>query len=311
VSFETPSAPPPWRERFVSASDGTRLYTRLRDDPATSLVAVLCDGIACDGFIWRHLVDDLQGLAGVLHWNYRGHGRSAAPVDIERVDIDAFVDDLRAVRAVAHAPQLLVGHSFGCQLVLESYRRDPAGVAGLVLICGSPGRITHSFKGTGALAQALPGLIERVHKNPRIARALWSNVPPEISARVAIALGEVDGVVEPEDIIRYSEHVAAIDLEMFLRMLFAIGEHTASDMLPNIAVPTLVLAGELDTFTPTHLAEEMAAAIPESELVVFSGGTHVVPIERRGEVRERLSAFIRERVAPRIDGGPDGVGEPY
>jgi pimeloyl-ACP methyl ester carboxylesterase len=290
----------PWEERFVNAPDGTRLYLRRRDDPATSLTAILCDGIACDGFIWRHFVDDLAGAAGVVHWNYRGHGRSAAPADPDRIDIDAFATDLEAVRATVRAPQLLVGHSFGCQLVLESYRRDPSSVAGMVLICGSPGRITHTFKGSGALAQALPGLIERVRKTPRIARALWSNVPPEISARVAIALGEVDGVVEPRDIVLYSEHVAAMDLEMFLRMLQAVGEHTAIDMLPSIAVPTLVLAGELDTFTPTHLAEEMAAAIPESELVVFSGATHVAPIERRDEVRERVGTFVRERVAPRL-----------
>ena len=284
----------------MNAPDGTRLYLRRRDDPATPLTAILCDGIACDGFIWRHLVDDLAGTAGIVHWNYRGHGRSAAPADPDRIDIDAFATDLEAIRATVRAPQLLVGHSFGCQLVLESYRRDPSSIAGLVLICGSPGHITHTFKGTGALAQALPGLIERVRKTPRIARALWSNVPPEISARIAIALGEVDGVVEPNDLILYSEHVAAMDLEMFLRMLYAVGEHTAIDMLPSIAVPTLVLAGELDTFTPTHLAEEMAAAIPESELVVFSGATHVAPIERRDEVRERVATFVRERVAPNI-----------
>lgn len=297
----TSDPPAPWQERFVRAHDGTRLYTRRRDDPETSLVALLCDGIACDGFIWRHLVDDLAGLAGILHWNYRGHGRSGTPVDPDRVDIQVFAEDLEAVRASVRAPLLLVGHSFGCQLALESYRRDPSSIAGMVLLCGSPGRITHTFKGTGALAQALPGLIERVKNNPRIARALWSNVPPEISARVALALGEVDGVVEPEDIVRYSEHVAAIDLEMFLRMLFAVGEHTAVDMLSTIAVPTLVLAGEVDSFTPTHLAEEMAAAIPESELVVLSGATHVAPIERRIEVRERIASFIRGRVNPRLE----------
>lgn len=290
----------PWEERFVHAPDGTRLYLRRRDDPASSLTAILCDGIACDGFIWRYLVDDLGGVASAVHWNYRGHGRSSAPADPDRIDIDAFATDLEAVRATVRAPQLLVGHSFGCQLVLESYRRDPSSVAGLVLICGSPGRITHTFKGGSALAQALPGLIERVRKTPRFARALWANVPPEMSARIAIALGEVDGAVEPRDLVLYSEHVAAMDVEMFLRMLQAVGEHTTADMLPSIAVPTLVIAGELDTFTPPHLAEEMAAAIPDSELVVFSGATHVVPVERRAEVRDHITSFVHERVEPRL-----------
>ncbi len=122
--------------------------------------------------------------------------------------------------------------------------------------------------------------------------------------RVALATGEVDAsAIQPEDIVRYSEHVAGLDLAMFLRMLHAIGEQTAEDMLESIEVPTLVLAGEQDTFTPTYLAEKMAAAIPDSELTIFPGATHVVPIERRDEVRERVLTFIRERVGGGVRGG--------
>ena len=42
---------------------------------------------------------------------------------------------------------------------------------------------------------------------------------------------------------------------MFLRMLRAAGEHTAGDLLPQIDVPVLVVAGERDTFTPAFLAQ--------------------------------------------------------
>jgi len=293
-----------WNEAYARSGDGTRLYTRRREAPGP-VTSILCDGIACDGFIWRYLAEDLLRWGAVGHWNYRGHGRSAAPEDPDHISTAALADDLEAAWDVLDPggePVVLFGHSLGCQIVLEGYRRRPEAVAGLVLICGAPGRVTHSFKGSDALAQALPGVIERVRRNPRIARALWSNVPPEMSARVAVALGEVDAAVSADDIVLYSDHVRNIDLEMFLRMLQRVGEETAEDVLSTIEVPTLVLAGELDSFTPTHLAEEMAAAIPDSELVIFPSATHVVPVERRDEVLERLTRFFEERLLPRLEG---------
>jgi pimeloyl-ACP methyl ester carboxylesterase len=263
---------------------------------------VLNDGIACDGFVWRYLVDDLLPLGRVLHWNYRGHGRSAAPVAPMRVDIGAFVDDLEAVRrSRVSGPILLIGHSMGCQLTLETYRRHPEGIAGMVLLCGAAGRMTHTFKGTTALAQALPRLIERVERNPRFARALWSAVPPEMAARIALATGEVDAeAIQPEDIVRYSEHVASLDLLMFLRMLHAVGEQTAEDMLSTVQVPVLVVAGELDSFTPHHLSEQLAATLPLSELSIAAGATHVVPVERREETRDLIISFAARRILPNL-----------
>ncbi|MEM9694581.1 MAG: alpha/beta hydrolase [Myxococcota bacterium] len=295
-----------WNERFVRGLDGTRLYTRwLPHREKQGHTAVLCDGIACDGFIWRYLLDDLAPYANLLHWHYRGHGRSSRPSVIGDTGTATLTDDLSMVRASRRPPthrEILFGHSMGVQVVLEAYRREPERIAALVLICGVPGRVTHTFKGTDALAQTLPKLIEQVQRRPRIARALFGNVPPSLSSRVAFALGEVDSTVAADDLVNYLEHVANLDLELFLRMLRTVGEESAFDMLGEIEVPVLVLAGELDSFTPTHLAEEMAATIPDCELIVFPGATHVVPIERRAEVKTRVERFFEERLGLRPSG---------
>ncbi|MBM4356528.1 MAG: alpha/beta hydrolase [Deltaproteobacteria bacterium] len=286
-----------WSERFVPGCDGTRLYTRERANPGARATVVLCDGIACDGFIWRYLENDLADLASIVHWNYRGHGRSGTPDDPTRVGMDALAGDLDAIRrATAPEGAVLVGHSLGCQVVLESYRSRPEGVAGIVLICGAPGRVTHSFKGSDALARALPKLLERVERHPVLARAVWANLPPGAATKVALATGEVDAGVNPDDLLPYMEHVTSLDVALFLRMLAAAGEVTAEDVLPQIRVPTLIVAGELDSFTPPHLARSMASAIPGAELMLVEGGTHVVPIERREAVRARVTAFLEERL---------------
>src|SRR5678816_4191294 len=84
-------------EFFALGPDRTRLYVRKRVGP-TSLTCVLCDGIVCDGFIFKYLWDDLREWSSVAHWHYRGHGRSALPVDPEQIDVSAHAADLDAVR---------------------------------------------------------------------------------------------------------------------------------------------------------------------------------------------------------------------
>lgn len=299
------------RELFAVGHDGTRIYVRSRERAAPPpaeggrLTAVLCDGIACDGFIWKYLWDDLARIAGVshvAHWNYRGHGRSGLPADPAAIEVADHARDLAAVRRAIDsgstpAPVVLFGHSMGCQVALEHLREHREGVRGLVLICGAPGRVTHSFKGTDVLAQVLPRVIERVEARPEIARALWSRLPPPLALRFALLTGEVDRrTVTPEDLMPYMRHMVDIDVLMFLRMLRSAGEHSTTDLLPQLDVPALVIGGDRDTFTPPRLAEEMAAALPRGELMMVKGGTHAVPLERKELVRERIERFLRERV---------------
>jgi pimeloyl-ACP methyl ester carboxylesterase len=282
---------------FAAGRDGTRIHVRQRRGPSP-VTAILSDGIACDGFIWKYLWDDLASSVSVAHWNYRGHGRSGSPADPAAIELVDHAHDLDAVRRTVGDPEVvLFGHSMGCQVVLENYRLRREKVRGIVLVCGSSGRITHTFKGTNVLAQLLPRFIERVDTYQEIARAIWSRVPPEIAVQVALVTGEVDkATITPADLMPYMKHMVDIDLPMFLRMLRSAGEHSALDLLPQIDVPALVIAGDRDTFTPPRYAEEMAALLPRSELLMVPGGTHVVPLERKDLVAQKVESFLRERV---------------
>jgi pimeloyl-ACP methyl ester carboxylesterase len=321
-------------ESFATAGDGTRLYVRRRpaalerrpppasqaDGPAPALgeepagrdpsgeaaagssvpTALLSDGILCDGFIWKYLWDALATRLPVAHWHYRGHGRSANPVDAEAIDIAQHADDLGHVRRhLGDPPVVLLGHSMGCQVELEAYKQRPDKVRALVLLCGSYGRVTETFRNTNLLSRVLPKMLDKVLANPEVSRALWSRVPPEVALRVALMTGEVDPkTIRPEDMRPYLQHMTHVDLPMFLKMLRAAGEHTAAELLPNIACPVLIVAGERDMFTPAYLAEEMASRIPGAELFVVPGGTHVAPLEQRDAVNQRNDDFLRERALP-------------
>jgi pimeloyl-ACP methyl ester carboxylesterase len=284
-------------ESHVAAPDGTRIYLRRRAGPRP-LTALLCDGIACDGFIWKYLWNDLGAQAAVAHFHYRGHGRSSAPADPERIDVAAHAADLDGVRgALGDPPVVLLGHSFGTQVALEAYRLRPEGIRALVFLCGSFGRVTYTFKGTDMLANVLPNLMGFVDRHPHIGRALWSHVPAKVAIRMAELTGDIDvSRVKVEDVEPYFTHVAGMDFGLFLHMLRAAGEHSAEDLLPKVNVPVLVVAAELDSFTPPDVSRAMAEAIPGAELALVPKGSHLLPLERHEELAQIVSDFLARRV---------------
>lgn len=271
------------------------MYVRRRAGPSATTL-LLSDGICCDGFIYKYLWDDLAKIASVAHWNYRGHGRSGSPVDPEQVGVEAHVADLDAVRRhLGDPPVVLAGHSFGSQVSLEGYRKRPDNVRGIMLLCGSYGRVTHTFKNSEMLANVLPKLSELALKHPRLTRALWSRVPTKTALRIALFTGDIDpNTVRPEDVEPYFHHAAHVDFPMFAQMLTAAGEHSAEDLLPSIEVPVLIVAGDRDSFTPPELSQRMAEVIPRAELVMLSGGTHVAPLEQHELVSLRIEKFLSE-----------------
>ena len=300
-------------ESVVAAADGTKLYVRERAADSASpgaiaapsagavlpVTAIFCDGIACDGFIWKYLWDEVAARMPVAHWHYRGHGRSGMPVDPSAITIEHHADDLNHVRDhLGDPPVVLFGHSMGVQVVLEAYRQRRDKVRAMVLVCGTYGRITDTFKGTNLLTQVLPTLIDQVGAAPSVARAIWSRIPPELSYRIGMATGELDKSIRREDIMPYLQHMTHMDLPMFLRMLRAAGEHDARDVLPEVACALLVVAGERDSFTPAYLAQEMADKVPNAELMVVPNGTHVAPLEYRELVHLRIDKFLRDRALP-------------
>lgn len=288
--------------RTVVGHDGTRLFVHAfaSSAPKPRLRVYLQDGILCDGFIWRYLWDAILPIADVTHWHYRGHGRSAAPVDEDAIGVEAHAEDLMAIRRDdGDVPCVLIGHSMGTQVCLENFRRYPRNVVGLVLLSGSYGKITHTFRGLPVLEMVLPRIIDFVGKRENVVRALWSRLPPELAFKMGLRAGEFDASrIKREDMLPYLRNMTQVDMPMFLRMLAAAGRHTAEDILHEIDVPTLVIGGEKDTFTPGWLSEKMAGAIPGAKLVMCQGASHVAPIEQPELVNGAIVEFLQSLHVP-------------
>jgi len=284
------------REGFVDAADETRLFFEELGQGEPTIV--LTDGIGCDGFAWRYLAPRLGEHHRVVHWHFRGHGRSGAPAERDQLSIEHLARDLRTVgEHLGIERPVVAAHSMGVQVALEFYRQNPNDVSALILMCGTFGRITTTFHGTDLLDQVLPGLIRVTRAYPNLARAVWGRLPAAIAFRVACAGRELDRErIQEEDFHRYWEHAALMDPDIFLRMLHCAGAHDARSFLPDVSVPTLVIAAEHDTFTPMPLAEEMAQAIPNAELEVIEEASHAAPVEQPERIAGRIEDFLTSRL---------------
>lgn len=290
--------PPPVRTGFAVAEDGTRLYWRaVGEGPAI----VCCNGVGVSIFFWKYLVEHYCRTHTVVLWDYRAHGRSDRPEDIGAADlsIGRHACDLAVVMDAAgiDTPALLVGHSMGVQVILEFHRRSRDRVRGLVPMLGTAGRALETFydyPGSPGLFRAAASFIDRVGDRAHyLIRPLLESPLAWWVARNALLVDPY--YTRQEDMLPYMRHLASLDMRVFLRSVLLTQEHDAWDTLETIAVPTLVVAAERDTFTPMWLSRKMAASIPGAELLVLAEATHAALIEQPETIQHRIDRFLLER----------------
>jgi pimeloyl-ACP methyl ester carboxylesterase len=289
----------------ATASDGVQLYWRA---VGTGPWIACCNGVGVSTFFWKYVVAQFSDRYTCIIWDYRGHGRSERSLDPETADmsIGRHADDLIAVLgAVADTkaveptpPALLLGHSMGCQVALETRRRAPDLCSGLVLMLGTAGKTLSTFFDW----PHSPKLFRAAHKllfraGPRANDALR----PLLESPLAFSFATQFSLVDPyytsgEDFIPYLEHLATLDFRLFIENVCQTNEHDAWDLLPDLERPLLVVAAENDKFTPMWCSEQIVRDTPGAELMVLADASHAALIEQPDTINHRLERFILERM---------------
>jgi pimeloyl-ACP methyl ester carboxylesterase len=100
----------------------------------------------------------------------------------------------------------------------------------------------------------------------------------------------------PREVVELLDAVAAdVRRESLRVVLAAMAEADLRDVLPSIAVPTLLIWGELDARSPLTVARQFARAIPDAELVLIPGAGHMSNLERPEEFNAAIRAFCGGR----------------
>ncbi|QIB44421.1 alpha/beta fold hydrolase [Streptomyces aureoverticillatus] len=245
-------------------------------DNAPGVPLVLVHGHPFDRSLWHPQVAALAGTHRVITFDLRGYGDSAAPSTPPVTDFGDFARDLEALLDhLGVARCALGGVSMGGQIAMDAYARFPERIAGLLLADTSPAVDTEAGKAfrretaERLLAEGMKGYADEVlHKmaaayNPEAAAhvlRMMLAAPPQGAAAALRARAE-----RPD----YRQ------------------------VLPKVTVPSLVVVGRDDTYTPVADAEAMHAAIPDSHLTVIEQAAHLPNLERP----EEFNAAVRDWLA--------------
>jgi pimeloyl-ACP methyl ester carboxylesterase len=290
---------------FVRSDDGVELFYRVHGEGSPPMVC--CNGIGVSTFFWHYLVDTFRDRLAVTLWDYRGHGRSQVPPIDADLSIPRMARDLWTVIDAAGLERpILLGHSMGVQVILEAYDQRPEDVGGLVAILGTYKRPLDSFydfrysrrvfNALGSLADSPAG--------PALERWLWQ---PVLALPFAWNLGGRSGMIDSSrinraELRRYLHHLVDIGTGLFFRMAMQIADHDASAVLPRVDVPTLIVAGEFDTFTPIAASYHMRDAIEGAEMLFLEGATHAGIVEQPEVIYPRIEQWLAEHFGDRPDG---------
>jgi 3-oxoadipate enol-lactonase len=212
-----------------------------------------------------------------LAWDAPGYSfsRSVEPYSIETL-AQAVVDLIGIIEA-DHL--VLVGHSMGGMIAQAVVALRPELVHGLVLVATSP-----------AFGRA-EGSWQREFLEQRLA-PLERGVPMAELADTLVA-GMVGPAASAEAIAHARAIMAGVSAATYRHALTALVSFDARAALPDIAVPTLLVAGEADTTAPVAVMQKMGERIRGSEFVTLAGSGHIVPIEVPDAFNDALIAFLR------------------
>src|SRR5439155_25683955 len=94
-------------------------------------------------------------------------------------------------------------------------------------------------------------------------------IPSELSIALALNLELNPHLMRREDFVPYLTDLAAVDVDLFSKMLGSAAVHDAYDHLGQIKSPALIVTGERDTFTPIWISVRMHSALRGSQLLVL------------------------------------------
>ncbi|BCL29453.1 alpha/beta fold hydrolase [Streptomyces aurantiacus] len=241
---------------------------------STALPLVLIHGHPFDHTMWAPQVAAFSPGRRVIVPDLRGYGASPVvpgitPLSVFAEDVAALLDDLRVPEFV------LGGLSMGGQIVMECYRLFPGRVRGLLLADTFPaaetpaGRKSRNTMADRLLREGMAGYADEVlfkmvapYARPDVAahvRRMMTGTPAEGAAAA------LRGRAERPD---YRE------------------------LLTRIDVPTLVVVGEDDEYTPVEQAKAMHEAIPGSALHVVRAAAHLPNLEQPQEFNEALAGLL-------------------
>jgi DNA-binding winged helix-turn-helix (wHTH) protein/pimeloyl-ACP methyl ester carboxylesterase len=272
--------------RFCRASDGVHLAVAQagRGQPVVKTANWL-NHLEFDwqSPVWSPLFSHLADHCTLLRYDERGTGLSDR--DIPDFSFEAFVQDLETVVDDCGLRRFaLLGISQGAPVAIAYAVRHPERVSRLVL-CGG---FAKGWRVRGNAAD-----VARAEASVTLIREGWGQDNPA-ARQMFTSLIVPDATLEEMRWFNELERLSA-SAETAIRLLYVLGGIDVAELLPRVAVPTLVLHSRGDARVPFDHGLMLAREIPGARLVALESKNHIIlshePAWRR--YISELSDFLR------------------
>ncbi|MEM9344795.1 MAG: alpha/beta fold hydrolase [Pseudomonadota bacterium] len=278
--------------RFATTTDGRSLaWTRSGDGPPLVKASNWLTHLEYDAEspVWAHWIAFLEGHFDYTRYDERGCGLSDR--DPGTLDLATWTDDLARVVEAAKVPEpfVLLGMSQGAGAALSFAARYPERVSHIVLFGGY---VRGAYRRGDARAAELYRSVTDVFQagfdlpNPAFR---------EVFTRRFLPHGTPEQIGWFNDLCR-----KATSPDVGAQLLTARGNLDASNVLPHIKAPTLVMHAHGDEVVPVSEARFIAQGVPGAELVMLDSPNHVLQADEPAwaEVTRQILAFTGQ---PAVD----------
>jgi len=223
---------------------------------------LLLSGLLCDETVWSDIPERLADVADARVLSFRG--------------FSSIADMAEGVLSSAPERFALAGHSMGGRVALEVVRSAPQRVSGLALLNTG----VHTVRDGEVQSRGRLLKIAFEHGMSALA-AEW--LPPMMAAgfRKVELMPRLMAMIERSTPDSYAGQITAL-----------LNRPEAMSVLPTIGVPTLLLSGSEDTWSPVSQHETMRRRIPHATLFEVHGAGHMAPVERPDAVALALREWL-------------------
>lgn len=272
--------------------DGTPVhYTAVGEGPAL----IVCNGVWNTYGFFHYMKDHFKSRCKFIVFDYRCHGRSGIPDDEKNINMRAFAEDMKAVLDdLGVEKAVLLGFSMGVMVILEFFNVWQDRVSALVPMDGPYEKAYSIVFPNDAMLKAFNGLLGFAADHPWMTD--WSKLIINMPINYYLArLIEVNSCCPRKEMDLYFKHITSVDYRYGFLCLKAMGEFDLpASVLSRIDVPTLIMCGDSDTWSPLKNMEKLRSMIEGAEFTVIPRGSHATPIENPEMVNMRIDLFLRD-----------------
>jgi pimeloyl-ACP methyl ester carboxylesterase len=274
-------------------------------------VLLFTHGWGADRRDWLYAIRNLSPGLAIVTWDLPGLGDSSEAVN-GGYAVPTMARDLdRVVASLGDRPVILVGHSIGGMLNLEYARQFPhklgTQVRGLVQANTTYTNPVLTKKN----AERSVKLQEPVFK-PLLQLTIWTSPVGRVLgwfayqsglAHLQLASQSFAGGETWEQLDEMARYAYRSSPAVVAQGLRGMLDWDATDVMPKIGVPTLIISGSEDVTTLPSASDRMAKEIRSAERVSIDRAAHLGPVEQNRAYAGAIEAFaakVSGNVLPQV-----------